>query len=134
MIRRELVRLIVLNSICDGYHNVDQCILSDAAKEGAACGLTIERPEVVETLASLIEDGLAEACLLSPTEPGQDIQGMPQLDVVEEFFETYFSHAEGNESSPLPRRTMAALRRSGRFLDLNCVKKRGAHRFLTKAF
>jgi hypothetical protein len=69
---------------------VDQCILRDVAKEGAACGLTIERPEVVETPASLIEDGLAKAYLLSPMDPGREVQGMPQLDVVEEFFKTYF--------------------------------------------
>jgi hypothetical protein len=90
MTRRELVRLIVLNSICEDYENVDQYILRDVAKEGASCGLTIERFEVVETLASLIEDGLAKAYLLSATEPIRKIQGMPQLEAVEEFFETYF--------------------------------------------
>jgi len=82
---------MVLNSICDGYENVDQCILGDVAKDGAECGLTIERSEVVEALAGLVEDGLAKAYLLSPTEPFcTELQGMPQVDAVEEFFETYF--------------------------------------------
>jgi hypothetical protein len=38
MDRSELIRLIVLNEICDGYQNVDQMILADAAREGAECG------------------------------------------------------------------------------------------------
>jgi hypothetical protein len=91
--RSELVRRLVLNSICDDFENVDQVILRDVATEGAKCGLTVERPEVVEALAALIEDGLAKAYILSGTggDPfSGELQGMPPMDVVEEYFKTYF--------------------------------------------
>ena len=88
--RRELVRRLVLNSICDFGENVDQCILPELIADGAKCGLTIDRPEVVGTLEGLVEDGLAKASLLSPWEPEAEIQGMPPMDQIEEFFKTYF--------------------------------------------
>ncbi len=91
MNRSELIRLIVLNEICDDYENVDQRILPGAVKEGAECGLTIERSDVVSALAGLIEDGLAKAYLLSPREPyTTELQGIPSLDLIEEDFKTYF--------------------------------------------
>jgi hypothetical protein len=82
-----------LNSICDDFENVDQVILRDVAEGGAKCGLTIERPEVVEALAGLIEVGLAKAYILSayPNDPSRELQGMPPMDVIEENFKTYFS-------------------------------------------
>jgi hypothetical protein len=61
MNRKELVRCLVLNAISDDYENVDQVILRDVAEHGAKCGLSIERCEIVEALAGLIEDGLATA-------------------------------------------------------------------------
>jgi hypothetical protein len=88
--RKEFVRRLVLNSICDFGENVDQCILKDVGKDGAKCGLSIDRTEVVETLAGLVADGLAKASFLSPREPEREIQGMPSMDVIEEFFTTYF--------------------------------------------
>jgi len=91
MDRRELVRLMVLNEICDDYENVDQIIFLQVARQAAKCGLAIERSEIVDALAWLIHDGLAKAYLLSPFEPfSTELQGMPPLDVIEEFFETYF--------------------------------------------
>src|SRR5277367_1342570 len=59
MIRAELVRRLVLNSICDDFENVDQRILRDVAEAGAKRGLIVERWEVVQALAGLIEDGPA---------------------------------------------------------------------------
>jgi len=91
MTRADLVRLLVLNEICDDYENVDQIILPHVAKNAAKCGLVIERTEIVDALAALIQDGLAKAYLLSPFEPfSTELQGMPPLDVIEEDFETYF--------------------------------------------
>ncbi len=58
MIRSKFVRRLVLNSICDDFENVDQVILREVAEAGAKCGVTIERPEVVQALAGLIADGL----------------------------------------------------------------------------
>ena len=48
--RTELVRLLVLNEICDDYENVDQIILPHLAQNTAKCGLTIERLEIVQAL------------------------------------------------------------------------------------
>jgi hypothetical protein len=93
MIRSGFVRRLVLNSICDDFENVDQVILRDVAETAAKCGLTIERSEVVDALAGLIEDGLAKAYLLPGT--GRDpfsgeLDGMPPMDVIEEGFKAYF--------------------------------------------
>jgi hypothetical protein len=85
------VRRLVLNSICDDGENVDQIILWDVSRETARCGLTIDRAEVVEALAQLVESRLAKEFLMSPWQP---IKGMPPMDVVEENFNTYFFIAE----------------------------------------
>ena len=91
MSRSGLVRLLVLDSICDDYENVDQVILRDVSTQAAKLGLTIERSEIVDALAGLIEDGLAKAYILSPTRPSvTELPGMPRLDAVEEDFKTYF--------------------------------------------
>jgi hypothetical protein len=94
MERLELIRLLVLRSVSDDFENVDQTILRDAAREGARFGLTVERCDVVDALKTLLEDGLAKAYLLTPTmgpDPfAGEIPGMPSLDVIEEYFETFF--------------------------------------------
>jgi hypothetical protein len=89
--RVEFVRRLVLNSICDDGENVDQIILSDVNRDAAKCGLKIGRSEVVDAMAELVKDGLAKAWLLSPW-PGEsrEVEGMPPMDIVEEFFKTYF--------------------------------------------
>ena len=84
---------MVLNEICDDFENVDQVIVPNVAKDGAKCGLSIERAEIVDALAGLVKDGLAKAYILTPPcgDPfSREFQGMPSLDVVEEDFETYF--------------------------------------------
>ena len=93
MDRSELVRLMVLNEICDDFENVDQMILPGIARAAAKSGLAIERSEIVDALAGLVKDGLAKAYILTPPcgDPfSREFQGMPPLDVVEEDFETYF--------------------------------------------
>jgi len=84
MKREEFVRRLVLDKICDDYENLDQTILSGVTKDGAECGLIIERSEVVDGLAQLIEQGLAKAYLLSCTEPRVELEGMPPPDVVDD--------------------------------------------------
>jgi len=89
--RNELIRRLVLREISDDYESVDQIILRNVARDGARLGLSVERSDIVDALARLIEDGLAKAYLLSSTEPySTEIQGMPSLDFVEEDFKTYF--------------------------------------------
>jgi hypothetical protein len=95
MNRREMVRRLVLDTICDDYENVDQVILREVAEWGTRCGLTIGRSEVVDALAGLIADGLAKAYELSALKPfSKELPGMPPLDGVEEDFRTYFLATE----------------------------------------
>jgi hypothetical protein len=93
MNRTEFLQRLVLNTICDDFENVDQVILPEVAEQGAKCGLTFSRSDVVEALRGLVEAGLAKAYHLSAssTDPfsGQ-LAGMPPLDVVETDFRTYF--------------------------------------------
>ena len=112
MDRIELVRLLVLCEICDDYENVDQIILPNVAKRAAKCGLVIERSEIVNALAGLVQDGLAKAYRLSPFEPySTELQGMPPLDVIEEFFETYFWATKKGIDLQLSHDDIVALRR-----------------------
>jgi hypothetical protein len=91
MTRSEFIRRLVLYDISDDYENIDQCILRHVAMDGAKCGLTVARPEVVEALTWLVGKGLARAYILSGKEPySMELQGMPPLDRVEANFETYF--------------------------------------------
>jgi hypothetical protein len=65
--------------------------LRSVAEIGGKAGLTIERFEVVDALAGLIQDGLAKAYLLSCKEPFSTVlPGMPSLEILEEDFKTYF--------------------------------------------
>ena len=94
MNRNEVVRLLVLNEIMDDYENVDQMILKGVTELGAKLGWSIDRTEVVNALAELIQQGLAKAYDLSSPPPHIPLQGMPAMDVVEnmtdEVFHTYF--------------------------------------------
>jgi hypothetical protein len=90
MTRAEFVQRLILNSICDDFENVDQVILRDVADIGAKCGLTIERPEVVEGLRELVSAGLTRAYELSPWRDPLALDGMPPLGDVEANFKTYF--------------------------------------------
>jgi hypothetical protein len=93
MTRSEFVRRLVLDSICDDFENVDQVILRQVAKTSEKCGLTIERSEVVDALASLVADGLARAYILPGLEKSPfsgELPGMPPMDEVEKYFKTYF--------------------------------------------
>ncbi len=93
MTRAEFVQRLILNSMCDDFENVDQIILRDVAGVAAKCGLTVERPEVVENLRALVEAGLAKAYDLSAAKGDPfsgELQGMPPLDTPEQDFRTYF--------------------------------------------
>ncbi len=93
MTRAEFVQRLILNSICDDFENVDQVILRDVAGVAAKCGLTVERPEVLDNLRSLVEAGLAKGYDLSAATADPlagELQGMPPLDAPETDFRTYF--------------------------------------------
>jgi len=93
MNRSEFLQRLVLKTICDDFENVDQVILREVAEQGTRCGLTIRRSDIVEALRGLVEAGLAKAYDLSPSRRDPfagELPGMPPLDVVEEYFRTYF--------------------------------------------
>ena len=94
MTRTEFLQRLIVNSMCDDFENVDQVILRDVAGVAAKCGLTVERPEVVENLRALVEAGLAKAYDMWAATGGDafagELQGMPPLDVPEKDFRTYF--------------------------------------------
>lgn len=76
------------------FENIDQVILHEVSDVGARCGLAIQRGEVVDALKVLVSDGLARAYNFSGLHRDPfacEIQGMPPLDAVEEYFRTYFS-------------------------------------------
>jgi hypothetical protein len=93
MNRIEFLQQLVLNAISDDFENVDQVILRQVAEQGAKCGLTVERSDIVEALRALVETGLAKAYDLFSgiRDPfAGELRSMPALDVVEEDFRTYF--------------------------------------------
>jgi hypothetical protein len=93
MTRAKFLQHLVLDKICDDFENVDQVILREVAEQASKCGLTVQRPEIVAALQALVESGLAKAYDLSATNRDPfsgEMPGMPSLDVVEEYFRTYF--------------------------------------------
>lgn len=95
MDREEFVRRLVLDKICDDYENLDQTILHEVSEDGAKCGLTIGRHEVVGALAALVSQGLAKAYALSATHPlAEELADMPRLGPAGRDCSTYFYATE----------------------------------------
>lgn len=91
MERLELVRRLVLNSICDDFENVDQTILPQAARADSRFGLAIKGCDVVDALRRLVEDGLAKRLLYPARARTRSPENCrPSLGVVEGDFQTYF--------------------------------------------
>jgi len=65
MERNELLRRLVLNEISHDYENIDQIIFPHVEK----LGFTIQRSDIVNALAELIEQRSARAYLLFSREP-----------------------------------------------------------------
>jgi len=87
--RGELVRRMVLNTMCDDYENIDQIVLPTVARDCAKLGIIVERPEIVSTVSRLLEDGLIKAYDL---QAGDELDGMPSVDLIEfeNTLRTYF--------------------------------------------
>ncbi len=82
---------MVLDAMCDDYENIDQIILPEVARDCARLGFSVGRTEIVKAVGELIQSGLVKAYLLSGTEPfATELEGMPPVDVVEEYIKTYF--------------------------------------------
>jgi hypothetical protein len=89
MERNQLIRRMVLDTICNDFENLDQIILPEVARDCAKLGFVVERSQIVTALGELIEGGLAKAYLLSGRNP-EELRGMPSLDVVGDYFTIYF--------------------------------------------
>jgi hypothetical protein len=90
MNENELLRRMVLNEISDDYENRDQIILPAVSRKCAKLRFVVERSQIVDALSDLIKDGLARAYVLSAWEPPEELQGMPSVQGIEEYFRTYF--------------------------------------------
>lgn len=93
MTRSELIRRMVLNAMCDDFENIDQIILPVVARDCAKLGFSVERAEIVQTVSELVKEGLAKAYDLSGNKRDPfsgELPGMPPVDIVEEYFKTYF--------------------------------------------
>jgi hypothetical protein len=84
MNRCELIRRFVLNEIADDYEELGK-LYAEVADLGTRSGLPIEKFEILQELILLIESGLASAFILT-TVPVQQIQGVPPLDKVEDYY------------------------------------------------
>ena len=105
---------MVLNEICDDYENVDQIILPQVAQNAVKCGLVIERSEIVEALAGLIQDGMAKAYLLSTWSRSRlNFKACRRSMSSRSTFETYFFVTKKGIEFPALRRLLVAFDDSG---------------------
>ena len=86
--------MMVLDTICEDFENIDQIILPMVAQDCGKLGLAVKRSEVVCALALLVEDGMARAYDLHDLTEGDPFSGelrsLPPLDQVENDFKIYF--------------------------------------------
>ncbi len=57
MTRSELIRRMVLDSMCDDFENIDQIILPEVARDCAKLGFSVERAEIVKAVSELSRRG-----------------------------------------------------------------------------
>jgi hypothetical protein len=76
--KQELLRRLVLNTICDDYENVDQTVFQNVSGCCARSGWAIERSDVVSTLSGLVAEGLAKAYCFVESQP-VELPAMPPL-------------------------------------------------------
>jgi hypothetical protein len=90
--RAELVLRFTLNAICDDYENLSVTIAHEVTKDGADCGVRIEKAEIVAALAELLNRGWAKAYRMDGSGSGAppEIEGMPSLEEMEDFFGAWF--------------------------------------------
>lgn len=96
MTRREFVRRFVLNEIGDDYENLEH-IAAIITREGNRCGLAISMEDIVHALVELIEAGLARAYKLDPFAPPIEIEGVPPLKDIGDYFFYFWATTKGME-------------------------------------
>jgi hypothetical protein len=89
--RRELIVRLALNTISDDYENLAQVIEPTVAKDGADCGITIEKSEIVAALEELVTRGWAKAWRLNADRsPPVEFDRMPTIEEMEDFSDAWF--------------------------------------------
>jgi hypothetical protein len=94
MDRNEILRMFILDVIADDYENLEK-IQNEVGKLGIRAGLGIEPPEITRELIGLIKSGLVRAYRLSPTQPVEEVQGVPPPQEVDGLY--YWLTDEGKE-------------------------------------
>ncbi len=84
-----LVRMFVLDSICDDYEDRAK-ILRDVSDCAAASRCTVTPEQVDQAIATLVNDGLAKAYKLSGNGDPLELPGMPPAHPVLEWYEGYY--------------------------------------------
>jgi hypothetical protein len=93
--RRGLVRMFVLNSMADDYENLSVSIIPALNRDGADCGMTIEKDEVVQALREAVELGWVKAYKLYASSRKPDEFGrMPTLEEMEDPMGAWFDLTE----------------------------------------
>lgn len=102
--RGDLVRRFVLDSICDDYEHLTISIGPDVTKLGVGCGLTIEKAEIVQALAELLEIGWAKAYRLhndGRSKWAELREGMPSPEEMEDPMGAWFYITEAGMKAEL---------------------------------
>ena len=106
--RAELVRMLVLNVISDDYENLVVAIEPPVVRDGAMCGLEIDRTQIVRALTELVELGWAKAYRFGGVsrEVPPPIDGMLSLKEMEDPLVGYFyitpAGRKAQDSYPYP--------------------------------
>jgi hypothetical protein len=95
MTRAELIRMFVVDSMCDDYEDIQQ-ITKWTVEWGSKCGLTISHEDIIRALRELIEMGYAKAWDLTQPkrEPPKEYQGMPTRDQIRGMDPHFISQTE----------------------------------------
>jgi hypothetical protein len=89
--RSDLVRMLVLNEICDDYENLTISIMPPVVERGRQCGVKVEKSDLVRALNELIESGLAKAYWLrGDGRPVEEFETMPTLSQMEDPYGAWF--------------------------------------------
>jgi hypothetical protein len=81
MTRAELLRLFVLNAMCDDYEELEM-IYDVVLRDTERCGMPASQSEILRALTEVVETGLAKAYRLRG-EPLGELPGLPPLEEME---------------------------------------------------
>ena len=84
MTRGELLRLLILEDVCDDYEEIEH-ITGSVTVLAQKCGINVTRDEIVQELMNPIDAALVKAYrLFSSRRPAEAFDGRPPLTELEE--------------------------------------------------